>query len=261
MNFLKHRNLIYQFTKRQIQLQYRGSYMGAVWTLLSPLLMLMIYSYVFGFIYGGSFEVVTNETPYQHAAAILIGITLFGYFSDILAISPTAVSSNPNFVKKVVFPLQVLPISHVTQALYNAIIKFVFSAILIAFFCDRSAIPFLYLPIIIIPMFLAGVGISMILSSLAIYIKDISNFIGFLNMALLFSSAVFYGTNLIPDEAWEILKYNPLIHFIEWTRFTLLWQTGETPANIYYIYGTSISVFFLGTFVFNRLKESFADVI
>lgn len=235
--------------------------MGAVWTLLNPLLMLLIYSYVFGFIYGGSFGVVENETPYQHAAAILIGITIFGYFSDILATTPMAISSNPNFVKKVIFPLEVLPISQVAHAMFNVLIKIFFLAILVIFICGESSLPFLYIPIIILPMILAGTGLSLILSSISIYIKDISNFVGFLNMALLFSSAVFYSSSMIPEEAWPYLKFNPLIHFIEWTRYSLLWQTKTNPSNIYYVYISSIFTYFFGAFVFNRLKDSFADVI
>lgn len=223
--------------------------------------MLLIYSYVFGFIYDGDFGVVEEESKYEHAAAILIGITIFGYFSEILSLSPSLVRSNPNFVKKVVFPLEILSISLVAKTLFNLFIKFGFAAILIVFFCDGSVFDFLYLPIYIIPMVLLGIGISFLLSSVAMYIRDLSNLMGFINMALLFSSAVFYGEAMIPEEGWQILRFNPIIHLIEDTRHALLWQVGRDASYLLYVYVLSIAVFFLGVFTFNRLRPAFSDVL
>src|SRR5882757_10050444 len=102
----RHRELLWQFTLRNVELRHRGSHLGLIWSLLNPLLMMGLYVFVFGYIFGGKFSVLPNETKIDYALAIFLGLTVFQIFAEVLATAPTVIISNPNFVKKVVFPLE-----------------------------------------------------------------------------------------------------------------------------------------------------------
>jgi lipopolysaccharide transport system permease protein len=118
-----HRELLWQFTLRNVELRHKGSHLGLIWSFLNPLLMLGLYVLVFGYVFGGHFGILPEETPMDYALGIFLGLTLVHFFSEVLSLAPTLIIGNPNFVKKVVFPLEILPAASVCSAVFHLLIS------------------------------------------------------------------------------------------------------------------------------------------
>ena len=239
-------------------MQYRGSYLGVFWTILNPLFMLAIYTFVFGYIFGGSFA---GETPTEHALGIFVGLVIHNFIAEIITIAPTLISNNVTFVKKVVFPLEILVASKLTASLITLAIKAIIVLIATLFLGHMVTINY----IAIIPMALILIvfsfGIGLIFTSIGVFIKDLGNASQFLSMSLLFGSAVFYPVSKVPAEAWIYLKYNPLIYLIDGTRNILLWNE-SIPLNHFIIPSVfALLILIIGSFSFQKLRPSFPDVI
>ena len=136
-----HRELLWQFTLRNVELRHKGSHLGLIWSFLSPLLMLALYVLVFGYIFGGSFGVIPGETRVDYALGIFIGLTIFHLLAETLALAPSLIVGNPNFVKKVVFPLEILPAANVGAALIHLLISL--GLVLLSLLCCGHAMSWL----------------------------------------------------------------------------------------------------------------------
>src|SRR4051812_28018576 len=118
-----HRELLWQFTLRNVELRHKGSHLGLIWSFLNPLLMLGLYVLVFGYIFGGTFGILANESRADYALGIFLGLILYHFLAEVLGLAPTLIVGNPNFVKKVVFPLEILPAATVGGALIHLLIS------------------------------------------------------------------------------------------------------------------------------------------
>jgi lipopolysaccharide transport system permease protein len=242
----KHRGLWWQFTKRQVELRHKGSHLGLAWSFLSPLLMLGLYVLVFGFIFAGRFKPeAETESRIEYALVIFLGLALHHFVAEVLTTSPSLITGNPNFVKKVVFPLELLPAANLGAAAVHFLITLglVFGGALL------TGAPLtwgaLWLPVVFVPLFLTAFGLSLLLSALGVFWRDIIQITQFLVLVLMFASAVFYPIAQIPAAAWSILKFNPLLNF----------------THVAYLYGCGIGTYLVGSTVFQRLRASFADVL
>lgn len=244
-------------------MRHRGSVLGIFWSVLGPLLMLSLYVLVFGFIFGGNLnENADTETRLEYALAIFMGLAIHHFLGEILAVSPTTVVTNQNLVKKVVFPTAILP----TTVAGTAIIHFVISLILIFIGILASGMPVHYpllvwLPILFFPLVAFALGLSLGLSALGVFWRDILQLTPFLSMALLFASAIFYPVSQIPEPAWVILKFNPLIHWVEEIRKVVFWGRSPNLKHVGYLYFVAIVTLFLGCSCFHKLRRYFADTL
>ena len=256
-----HRALLWQFTLRNVELRHKGSHLGLIWSFLNPLLMMGLYVVVFGYIFGGSFGVLPNETRVDYALGIFFGLTLFQFVAEVMGLAPLIIVSNPNFVKKVVFPLQVLPASNVGAALFHLLIGLGL-ALLSLVICGRTVhANLLWLPIIIAPLFLLSLGIAWFLSALGVFLRDIGQVMQFLTMALMYSSAVFFPASRIAPGIWVFLRFNPILLAIELARDTALWAQPINYHHLLYLYGAGFVCCSLGYLAFCRMKPAFADVL
>ncbi len=239
-------------------MQYRGSYLGVLWTLLTPLMMLGIYSFVFGYVFGGSFN---NETPLEHALGIFVGLAIHNFFAETIVITPTIVESNATFVKKVVFPLETLIIARLMASLLTLAIKSIL--ILIAALILGKTLSWNYLGVIaFLPIiFMTATGVGMLFSSIGVFIKDLGNASQFMSMALLFGSAIFYPMDKIPTGAWAFLKFNPLIYMVDGARNVVIWNRPIALENYYTPAIVGLAIFMTGNFVFQKLRPSFSDYL
>lgn len=255
---LAHSHLTLQLTARNIQIQYRGSYLGVVWTLLSPLMMLGIYSFVFGYVFSGSFN---GETPLEHALGIFVGLAIHNFFAETIVMTPGLIQANTTFVKKVVFPLETLVIARLLASLLTIAIKS--TLIIVATLLLGKTISVAHLGIIaMLPiMFLTATGIGMLFSAVGVYIKDLGNASQFMSMALLFGSAVFYPLEKVPPGAWTYLQFNPLVYMIDGIRNIVLWNQPIPAANFIPPTITAIVIFLFGNYVFQKLRPSFPDCL
>ena len=256
-----HRELLWQFTLRNVELRHKGSHLGLVWSFLNPVLMLGLYVLVFGYIFGGKFGVLPNETRVDYALGIFLGLTLFHFVAEVLGISPSIIVGNPNFVKKVVFPLEILPAANVGGAVFHMLISLALVFLSLLIFGTNLSAGVLWLPVIILPLILLALGVAWIISALGVFLRDIGQVMQFLSMALMFSSAVFYSAQRIPAAAWVFMRFNPILLAIELARDAALWNRPLNSHHLAYLYAAGLAACWLGHLAFRRMKPAFADVI
>lgn len=253
--------LLWQFTQRNVELRHKGSHLGLVWSFLNPLLMLGLYYYVFGVLGKGSFNAVPNETRQDFALGIFLGLSLFHFVSEVMGVAPTVIVGQPNFVKKVVFPLEILPVATVGASFFHFLVSIGLTLLGITFFGPGLHLGMLWLPVIFLPVLLFGLGLAWFISAIGVFFRDVGQFMGFLSMVVMFTSAVFNGAKSFGPTAWSILRFNPLIHAIEQARHAALWQLPVDMNALAYLYAAGIVACLGGYFVFQKLRPAFADVL
>ena len=258
---IRHRALLWQFIQRNVELRHKGSHLGLIWSFLNPLLMLGLYVFVFGYVFGGKFGARPEETRVDYALGIFVGLSLFHFIGEVLGVAPTVIIGNPNFVKKVVFPLEILPVATVGASFVHFLISILLTVLGIAFFGPGPSWGMLWLPVIFLPVLVLSLGLAWLCSALGVFFRDIGQLTGFLSMSLMFASAVFYPASSIPAPAWAFLRFNPLIHAIELSRNTALWNTAMNYHHLGYLYAVSAVTALFGYWVFHKLRPAFADVL
>ncbi|PKF77758.1 sugar ABC transporter permease [Vibrio sp. vnigr-6D03] len=253
----KYRYLLLELTKRDILSRYRGSSLGFLWNFFNPLLMLVIYSFVFGVVFKAKWGVDTTQ---NFAVILFSGLIIHAFLAEIINISPSLISGNANYVKKVVFPLEILPLKLVLTSLFNHCISL---GILFLFLIFSGNVPvtWIYYPIILFPLVIMAVSISLLLSSISLYIKDISHLAGFLSTILLFLSPIFYPLSAIPEKYHVYILANPLAYIIEQTRSVLIFGIKPNFLGVFSYLIISFLFLYLSAFIFRRLKKGFSDVV
>ena len=254
------RELIWQFTHRAIEVRHRGSRLGALWALINPLTMLALYFFIFGKVFRSKFGAIPGETDWDLLLALFLGLTLFHVFTETLAAAPLLITSNPNFVKKVVFPLEVLPVSHVGAAVFHFGVAVSLVVIGSIFGTAGLALDVLWLPLIVLPMVLLSLGVAWLLAALGVFLRDIGQVTGFVATALLFSSAVMYPPSKLPH-GFEFLRFNPLLQIIDLARRVVLWHEPMPWAWLVYVYAWALVTLAVGAVFFSLLRKSFAEVL
>lgn len=256
----QHRSLLGQFTVRNVELRHKGSYLGLAWSILNPLLMLALYVLVFGYIFSGTFG-RPGETRLEYGLTIFLGLTLFHFVTESLVTAPAVIVGNPNFVKKVVFPLEVLPAANVGAAAVHLLVGLALVLAGVLLFGEGLSLSALWLPVILLPLLLLCLGVNWLFSALGVFLRDVAQVIQFLSMALLFASAVFYPVSSIPAAAWVFMRFNPVLIAVELARNTVLWHEPIRLTHLGYLYGVALVSCYAGYAVFRRLKPAFADVL
>lgn len=263
-NLWHYRDLVWQFTQRNIELRHRGSRLGHLWALINPLSMLMLYFFVFGLIFKTRFGALPNETTYDYLLAVFLSLSLFHVFSETLSSSPMLITSNPNFVKKVVFPLEVLPLAQLGATAFHLCIGIGLVLVGSVFSPPGLSWHALWLPVLMLPLFLLALGMSWALAALGVFLRDIGQLTAFAATAVMFASAVMYPTSRISEASpamWQILRLNPLLQIIDLARHVALWHEPMPWTRLGYIYACAITVVIVGHACFGLLRRSFADVI
>ena len=255
-----HRELLWQFTLRNVELRHKGSHLGLIWSFLNPLLMLGLYVLVFGYIFNGSFGILPDETRLEYALGIFLSLTLFHFVAEVIGNAPAIIVGNPNFVKKVVFPLEILPAAGVGAALFHLLISLVLVLLGVLASDTPLHVTLLWLPVIIAPLVLLALGLSWLIAALGVFLRDIGQITQFLAMALMWASAVFFSAEKYP-EAWPWLRLNPLLLAIQLARDAALWARPLNSHHLAYLYLFSLLVCVGGHQVFRRMKPAFADVL
>ncbi|MCR8844848.1 ABC transporter permease [Paenibacillus sp. SC116] len=256
----KHSHLIKQLTKRELLQRYQGSYLGMLWSFVTPLFMLMIYTYFFGFVFKTKWGASDSSSNLEFALILFCGLIVFNFFSEVVTKSPLLIVNNTNLVKKVVFPLQVLSIVQTQSALVHALISFVILLIgLLIMGVFHWTI--IFLPIAFLPIVLVSLGLSWILSALGVFIRDIAQLVGIIVQALMFLSPIFYPISIIPENLHFIYYLNPITYVVEDLRRILIW--GQLPDWSFLSLGILLGLvtLLIGHICFKRTKGGFADVL
>jgi lipopolysaccharide transport system permease protein len=258
------RELIGQFTRRNIELKHRGSQLGAFWALINPLSMLVLYYVLFGVIYNTKFNVLPGETGFDVLLAMFLGLSLFHAFSETLSWAPTLITTNPNFVKKVVFPLEVLPVAQIGAATFHLMVGL--GLVLVGSLFGTAGITWhvLWLPVLIVPLLMLSLGMAWLLAAAGVFLRDIGQLSAFAVTLLLFASAVMFPATMIAQrspELWAVLRLNPLLQIVDLARNVVLWHQPMPLPWLAYIYGFATAVFAGGAVFFALLRRSFAEAI
>ena len=255
-----HRMLLWQFTLRNVELRHKGSHLGLIWSFLNPLLMLGLYVLVFGYIFGGSFGILPNETKTDYGLGMFLGLTIFHFVAEVLGLSPSIIVGSPNFVKKVVFPLEILPAASVGSALIHLFISLTLVLTSLLIFGHGFGWGVGWLPVILLPVVLLLLGASWFFSALGVFFRDISQVMQFLTTVLMFSSAVFYSAQRF-KAAWVYMRFNPVMLAIDLSRDAALWQRPINLTHLAYLYACGLGACIIGYAAFRRMKPAFADVL
>lgn len=257
---IKHRELLFQLTKREIATRYKGSYLGLFWFVAQPLLMLVVYTFVFSVVFKARWG-VTEASNLEYSLILFSGITTYNLFSDIISRAPNLITSNTNYVKKVVFPLELLPLVTLFSSLFFSSISYVILLVFIFIMNGGLNWTTVMLPIIILPLCFLSLGLSWIVSSLGVFFRDINHLVGVLLTALMFLSPVFYPVESVPENMRIIYSFNPLSYVIEEVRNILLVGTfphiGQTILGLL----ISITILVIGYKWFVKTKRGFSDVL
>ena len=259
---VKNKTLLAQMVRRSVAVRYKGAVLGILWSLAHPLLMLSVYTFVFGFVFKvrwGTEHIATGEVPFP--LIMFCGMAIFNIFAESVNNSAGIITGNPTYVKKVVFPLEILPFSAVLTSLIFSlawIVLLVFGMIL---FVQELHWTIVLFPLLVFPLFLFTCGFAFLVASLGVYLRDIQYIVGIITQILFFMTPIFYPISLVPEQLRWVLEYNPLSCFVEETRKVILF--GMLPD--WTVYGICLAVsyivFQLGLNWFSKTKKGFADVL
>jgi lipopolysaccharide transport system permease protein len=259
----KNRELIWNLTKREVKSTYQSSFLGALWPVIVPLVMLLIYTFVFSIIFQAKWSTnAGQETPRGEFALILFaGLTPFNFFSAVIIKSPALVLTVPNYVKKVVFPLEILPVVVVGAAFVTSLINVGLILIGCLFVLHSFPITFLLLPLAYIPLILITLGLAWFLSSLGVFVRDIGQAIPVIVQILFFMTPIFYSADRVPNALRFLVILNPLSSIIDGFRRVLIWNEFIDWRAWGTITLISAVVAILGFAWFSVTKKAFSDIM
>ncbi|HDS1633796.1 TPA: ABC transporter permease [Stenotrophomonas maltophilia] len=258
--FGKHRSLTFELTQREVLGRYRGASFGLLWSLISPFLMLLVYTMAFGFIMKGRWPGSTGSTT-DFALILFAGLTVHGFFAECFTRAPQLIVSNTSYVKRVVFPLDILVWSMTLSALFHLLMNMV--VLLLLYLCVKGSIhpTAVLLPVVVLPLVILTVGIGWISSALGVYLRDIGQIAGVIAAAMLFLSSAIIPVESVPASYRIVFELNPLTFIINQVREVVIW--GRLPDWTGLALYTLIAcvVAFIGHRLFNKLRVGFADVL
>jgi lipopolysaccharide transport system permease protein len=257
----KNRELVWRLTEREVLGRYRGSLLGIGWSFLNPMAMLAVYTFVFSKIFNVRWGTLEASSPTVFAINLFAGLIVFNLFSEAALRSPGLVLANPNYVTKVIFPLEVLSVVAVAGALFHAGISLIALFLVEIFALHGLPWTTVWLPLVWLPLLLFSLATSWLLSALGVFIRDIGQIVALLVNMLMFLSPVFYPATALPATFRTLLMFNPLAQVIEQTRQILL--VGVSPSLNYLLSGSVVSFAFCAVsfHFFSRAKKVFADVM
>jgi len=259
-SLVQHRHLAASLIKREVIGRYRGSMLGTLWSFFNPLLMLLIYTFVFSVVFQARWKGGSGSRT-EFAMVLFSGLLVFNVFSECLNRAPTLILMNVNYVKKVVFPLEILPLVSQGAAVFHGLVSFlVWFVFYVTFFGLPPMTAWLF-PIVILPLMFLVLGLGWFLASLGVYLRDVSQFVGLLVTALMFLSPIFYPVSSLPERYRSLMELNPMTPVIEQVRGVLI--AGQLPD--WHTFGLqfagSLVIAWLGFSWFQKTRKGFADVL
>lgn len=258
----RHRDLVIQFTRRELEMRHKGSRLGHLWAILKPMSMLALYVFIFGEIFNGKFGVIENETTFDFALGIFMGLSLFNVIGEAIGAAPLLIVNQPNFVKKVVFPLEVIPLSSVATSVYHSLLSLALLLAIAPF--SHSGVSWhgaLALPLLVIPIALMALGLAWGLAAVGVFVRDVNQLVPFISTAIMYGSAVVYSPIKVTHPIYVILRFNPLLQVIDQARGIVLWHLAPNYAHIAYSYVAGAVMLAVGYVLFSILRPYFAEVI
>jgi lipopolysaccharide transport system permease protein len=249
-------------TKREVAGRYKGSALGLAWSFFNPVFMLMVYTFVFSEIFksrwGGA---VGDESKTLFAVVLFVGMIVLNLFSEVLNRAPSLILSNVNYVKKVVFPIEILPVIAMGGALFHSLISLGVLLMAFGFFNGYLQWTVVFTPLVLFPLVVLTTGLAWMLASLGVFLRDVGQTIGIITTVLMFLAPVFYPITAVPEQFRGVIMANPLTFIIEQAREVLIW--GHMPdwqgLGLYTL--AALVIAWAGYAWFQKTRKGFADVL
>lgn len=257
----QHRELIMQMTRREVVGRYRGSIMGLAWSFFNPILMLVVYTFVFSVVFKAKWGGVVEQSQTSFAIVLFVGMIVHSLFAEMVNRAPKLILSNANYVKKVVFPLEILPVVSMGVALFHFLVSMCVLLVAVLFIKGGLAWTTIFFPIVILPLLIATLGIAWILASLGVFVRDVGQITGMITTILMFLSPVFYPVSALPEKLQFWLLLNPLTTIIEQSRAIIIFGNQPHWAGLSIYAAASLMIAWAGFWWFQKTRKGFADVL
>ncbi len=254
------RELLWLLTLREVQTRYRGSRLGIGWAFLVPLLMVMIYAVVFSVIFRPQWP-ESSGGIFDFALILFTGMAAFSVFAESITRAPTLIAANRNYVKKVVFPVDILPLPVIASALLHAGISL--AVVVAGVLLTRGRVPWtvIFVPLLLVPLVVLTLGVCWVLAALGVFIRDLASLMSVLVQALFFLTPIVYPMSAVPSPLRLALWVNPLTAIVEDLRRTVLWGMTPNWIALAITTGASVLILWAGHAWFMALRDGFADVV
>lgn len=257
----QYRALISQMTVREVVGRYRGSFLGLTWSFFNPLLMLSVYTFVFTSVFHSRWSGAAAADKASFAIMLFIGMIVYAIFADNVNRAPTLITTNTSYVKRVVFPLEILPLVGMGASVFHTLVSLLVWLLAYILLIGVPHVTALLLPLIILPFIVGTLGASWFLASIGVFMRDVNQTIGILTTALMFLAPVFYSIDSVPARFKPVIMANPATFIIEQARTVLV--LGQMPNWIGLGVYSLVSIFFAwaGFWWFQKTRKGFADVL
>ena len=251
----EYREMLKNNVRKELRARYKGSVLGFFWTFLNPLLQLIVYSIVFS-------TVMKVKVPnYSYTLFLFVGLIPWTFLAASVQQSTTVITANSNLIKKVYFPRIILPLTITMTNLVNMLLTFIIVFLALIFFKSPLSIWYAYLPVIIIIETIFTLGVTLFLSSITVYFRDLEHIVGIVLMAWMYLTPVIYPADYIPSTVFNLFKVNPMFFIIESYRDILMFNRQPDTFGLFYVLMLSILLVAAGYYVFDKLQRRFAEEV
>jgi lipopolysaccharide transport system permease protein len=257
----RHRELMRSLARREVVGRYRGSLVGLAWSFFNPLLMLAVYTFVFSVVFKARWGVDLEQGSGGFAIILFVGIIVHSILAECLGKAPALVLGNANYVKRVIFPLEVLPWVTLLSALFHAAVSTLVLLIVRALLVQSIPWTAVLFPLVIAPYALMLLGLTSLLSALGVYVRDIAQVMGIVTTAAMFLAPIFYPITAIPEPYRPLLYLNPVTWVVEQSRAVLIAGVPPDWAGFGWYSLAAVLVAWFGFWCFQRSRAGFADVL
>lgn len=256
----RNRALILALIRREVVGRYRGSVIGMAWSFFNPVFMLAVYTFVFSVVFEARWGGGAGSRT-EFALVLFAGLMAFNIFAECVNRAPSLIMANANYVKKVVFPLEILPVVAMGSAFFHGVVSLAVWLLFYLVFFGMPPLTAVLLPIVIMPLLLFTLGVSWLLASLGVYLRDVTQIMGVVTTALMFLSPVFFPVSALPQDYQPWLRANPLTPTIEQVRDVLIWGKVPDLAFLAAAFLGALLMAWLGFAWFQKTRKGFADVL
>jgi len=256
----RNRDLLKGLVAREVVGRYRGSVMGLLWSFFNPILMLAVYTFVFSYVFKARWS-GGDGSKTEFALVLFAGLMVFNMFAECCNRAPLLVTGNAGYVKKVVFPLEILPIVSLGSSLFHLLVSLVVWLVFYAVFVGMPPATALFLPLAVLPLVLMTLGFSWVLASLGVYLRDVAQVIGVVTLVLMYLSPIFYPVSIMPEQYRPFMNISPLTSTVEQVRNVLMWGKGLDWGTWSISMAVGVMLAWLGFAWFQKTRRGFADVL
>jgi lipopolysaccharide transport system permease protein len=256
-----HRALIVRLARRKVEARYRGSLLGSLWAWIQPLLLLSVYTFVFAVVFEARWGLTEGGGLTPFALAAFAGMVYYGVFSECVNEAPNLLLANQAFIRQVRFPVEVLPWVTLVASLFGFAINLLLLVAFALLVLGRVPWTLALVPVVAVPLLLITLGVTWLLSSAGVFVRDLAQITGVATTALLFLSPVFYPASRIPESFQSIYSINPFATLIETFRGALFEGQLPDPAPLAGVAFAGWLVSWIGFLAFMKAKDGFADVL